>query len=210
MTLLEQFKQNIIDTQLLEVIAAVTGIASTWCSKRENILVYPFGIISVVLYVYICFSVQLYADAGINAYYFVASVFGWYNWTHNKGKMSKLPITVNTRKQQIKFIIVTVFSLLAVLVLLWFFNRNNTEYISSYVPFVDALTAAFFIVGMLLMALKRVENWIYWIIGDLISIPLYISKGLVLTSLQYLVFLIIAIYGYIEWKKKWQLRHLAE
>ncbi len=209
MDFFNQLYQNIIDTRQIEVFAALTGIASTWYSKRENILVYPTGIVSVLLYVYICFNVQLYADAGINGYYFFISVFGWYNWTHKDGISARLPISMNTKKQQYIYILMTGISFFIVLGLLWVFNRYNFSYITSYVPYIDALTTAFFIVGMILMALKRVENWVYWIIGDLISIPLYISKGLVLTSVQYLVFLIIAVYGYKEWKRKWQTESLT-
>ena len=92
----QTFWQNVLDTTWLEVIAVLLGIASVWYARMENILVYPTGIISTVIYVFICFSAQLYADAGINFYYTAASLYGWYAWTHNTGDDKPLEITVNS------------------------------------------------------------------------------------------------------------------
>lgn len=198
------FITNLMDTTWLEAVAVVLGIASVWYARRENIMVYPTGIISVLIYVYICFNARLYADSGINFFYFLVSVYGWYNWTRKTGDSGKLEISVNSTRQQIGWVGFTFISYWAILGLIWLFNRDDMAYMLSYVPWVDSLTTAIFIVGMILMARKKVENWVYWIIGDIISIPLYFAKGLVFTSFQYLVFLIIAIFGYLEWKKRWE------
>ncbi len=197
------FLNNLSDTTWLEALAVVLGIASVWYARRENILVYPTGIVSVLIYVYICFFSRLYADAGINFFYFVMSVYGWYNWTHSTGKDNTLEISANNRRQQIAGIGLTIVSYWAILGLIWIFNFDDKAYMSSYVPWVDSFTTSIFLVGMLLMARKKVENWVYWIIGDVVSIPLYFTKGLVFTSFQYIVFLILAILGYIEWRKRW-------
>ncbi|MBW6489555.1 MAG: nicotinamide riboside transporter PnuC [Lentimicrobium sp.] len=203
------FISNLMDTTWLEAIAVVLGIASVWYARRENILVYPTGIISVLIYVYICFYTRLYADAGINFFYFLVSVYGWYNWVRGSVEKGKLEISVNNIRQQISGIGFIFISYWAIIGLIWIFNRDDMVYMHSYVPWVDAFTTSIFIVGMILMARKKVENWVYWIIGNIISIPLYFTKGLVFTSFQYLVFLIIAIFGYVEWRKRWALSQKA-
>jgi nicotinamide mononucleotide transporter len=197
------FLTNLSDTTWLEAIAAALGIASVWYARRENILVFPTGIVSVLIYVYICFFSRLYADAGINFFYSVMSVYGWYNWTHNTGIDSRLEISTNSKRQQIGGIGLTIISYWAILGLIWMFNIDDKAYMSSYVPWVDSFTTSIFLVAMLLMARKKVENWVYWIIGNIVSIPLYFAKGLAFTGFQYAVFLVIAILGYIEWRKRW-------
>lgn len=209
MDFFQTFYSNLVNTSILEFIAAVTGIGSVWFARRESILVYPIGIVSVLLYVYLCFNAQLFADSGINFFYFIVSVYGWYHWTHRNGEIVTREISVNTFKEQVLGVLLTIVSFVVIFSLIWFFKRYDVAYMSSYVPYLDSFTSAVFLIGMWLMALKRVENWIYWIIGDIIAIPLYIGKGLVFTSFQYLVFLVIAILGYLEWRKRWQQSNLS-
>jgi nicotinamide mononucleotide transporter len=198
------FLTNLFDTTWFEFVAVILGIASVWYARRENILVYPTGIVSVVIYVFICFNARLYADAGINFFYFVVSVYGWYNWTRKDSQDDLLKISVNNRFQQWTGIAITFASYWLILGMIWLFNREDTAYMMSWVPWVDSFTTAIFLVGMLLMAKKKVENWVYWIIGDIVSIPMYFMKGLVFTSFQYLIFLILAILGLIEWRRRWK------
>lgn len=198
-----------MDTSWFEAIAVLLGIASVWYAQRENILVYPTGIVSVLIYVFICFNARLYADAGINLFYFGMSVYGWYNWTRGGVNSTELLITKNNKVQQWTSVLYTFTAYWAILGLIWLFNRDDTVYMQSYVPWVDSFTTAVFLIGMLLMAKKKVENWVYWIIGDIVSIPLYFMKGLVFTSFQYTVFLVIAILGYIEWNRRLQESHTS-
>lgn len=188
---------NILDSSYLEIIAVIFGLLSVWFAKKENILVFPIGIVSVLIYVYICFFAKLYADMGINFVYFVMSIYGWYMWSRKDEKKKVLPISFCSVKEHIINIVMFVFFF----IVLSYVLKNYTD---SNVPIWDSLTTAIFIVGMWLMALKKIENWIAWIIGDIISIPLYFYKGLVFTSLQFTIFLIIAVLGYIEWKKKFE------
>ncbi len=188
---------NILDSSYLEIIAVIFGLLSVWFAKKENILVFPTGIVSVLIYVYICFIAKLYADMGINFVYFVMSIYGWYMWSRKDEKKKVLPISFCSIKEHIINIVMFVFFF----IVLSYVLKNYTD---SNVPIWDSLTTAIFIVGMWLMALKKIENWIVWIIGDIISIPLYFYKGLVFTSLQFTIFLIIAVLGYIEWKKKFE------
>ncbi len=200
-SLTDAFVANLMDTSWLEFVAVVFGLMSVWFAKQEKILVYPTGIISVLIYIYICFNVKLFADAGINLFYFIMSVYGWYMWTRKTDK-PPLKITFNTLKDWMITGGLFVFSLILIISLLKYFNGDDVEYWSTNVPYIDTFTTSVFIVAMLLMALKKVESWIFWIIGDVISVPLYTYKGLVFTSFQFLVFLILAVMGYVEWKRK--------
>lgn len=185
---------GVIQTSTIEWIAVIFGIASVYYSMRENILVYPTGIISVLIYVYLAFQYKLYADMGVNGYYFVMSVYGWYYWTNTDGQKEQVPVTINSFKENIYSLAL----LLGSFVLLFLILENFTD---SDVPLWDAATTSFAILGMWLMARKKLENWIAWIITDLISIPLYFYKGLVLTSFQFIIFTVLATMGYFAWKK---------
>jgi len=191
----EQLYQNTLHTSWVEIIAVIFGILSVWFARKENILVYPTGIINVLIYVYLSFMAGLYALMGINFFYFIMSVYGWYSWTHKDTDRQVLAITwCNLTYHIINVIALAVFFVLLRYILMYFTD--------STVPNLDALTTSIFIVAMWLMARKKVENWIGWIVGDVICIPLYASKGLVFTSVQYIVFLIIAVMGFIEWRRK--------
>lgn len=179
----------------LEATAVIFGLLSVWYAKKENILVFPTGIVSVLIYVYICYNYKLYADMGINFYYFVMSIYGWIVWSSRSEGDEITPIAYNTSKENLVSI-----SLFILFFIIMSYVLSN--YTDSDVPYWDSLTTGIFLVGMWLMAKKKIENWIAWIIGDMISVPLYAYKGLYLTSFQFIVFLGIAIAGYVEWKRK--------
>lgn len=189
---------NEIPTHLvvLEIIAVVFGFLSVWYAKEDNILVYPTGIISTAIFVYILAIYSLLGDMMINAYYFSMSIYGWYIWTRKVDATHYTPITKATKKENIQSVYIFIATLIFVFAVYEFFEKWT-----SWTAYVDTITTAIFFVGMWLMAKKKLENWIYWIIGDLISIPLYLYKGLVFTSFQYILFTIVAIYGYRAWKK---------
>ena len=181
---------------ILEMIGVVFGFLSVWYAKRENILVFPTGIINTGIFVYILWVYGLLGDILINAYYFSMSIIGWYIWTRKVHANHFIPITKTNSQEKKWSIFLFVSAVVFVFLVYTFFNKFN-----SWTAYVDTLTTAIFFVGMWLMAKKKLENWIYWIIGDVISVPLYLYKGLIFTSLQYFLFTIIAIYGYMAWKK---------
>ncbi len=195
MELWRSFIEQLSTTSELELMAVITGIASVWFSKQEKILVYPIGIISVTTYIFITYQHKLYADAGINAYYLVMSIYGWYNWKNTQIGANQIPITQSTRAGHI----LNVSTLLAAFFILWILLVRFTD---SDVPMWDALTTAFAITAMYLMALKKIEHWYFWIGCNLLSIPLYIYKGLPFSSFQFMVFSYIAIMGLLSWRKK--------
>lgn len=181
---------------VLELVAVFFGFLSVWYAKQDNILVYPTGIISTAIFVYILAIYGLLGDMMINGYYFAMSIYGWYIWTRKVDATHYTPITKATKIENKQSIYIFIATLIFVFAVYEFFDKWN-----SWTAYVDTLTTAIFFVGMWLMAKKKIENWIYWIVGDIISIPLYLYKGLVFTSFQYLLFTIIAIYGYRAWKK---------
>ncbi len=193
--ILSQLYSNILNTSWLEVVAVIFGILSVWFARKENIWVYPTGIVNVLIYVYLCFFAGLYADMGINAFYFVMSVFGWYNWSRRDENMHHVPISKLSSMQWLYIVTLIAVSFGVIHYVL-------THYTDSTVAVFDSFTTSLFIAGMWLMAVKKIENWLLWILGDLLVIPLFAMKGLVFTSIQYIVFLVLAVMGYIEWRKR--------
>ncbi len=181
---------------ILEITGAIFGLLSVWFAKKDNILVFPTGLVSTFIYAYLLWQWELLGDSMINVYYFVMSIYGWYHWTRKKGNQVEFPIAVMNNKE--KGIAVVLFTATIIFVVLVYFYFNKFTNLYSY---IDTFLTAIFFVGMWLMAKRKIENWIFWIIGDIISIPLYFAKGFTFTSLQYLIFTIVAIYGYSEWKK---------
>jgi nicotinamide mononucleotide transporter len=181
---------------VLEIIAVIFGFLSVWSSKNNKIWVYPTGMISTSIFVYLLLKWSLLGDMMINGYYFLMSIYGWYIWTRKVDDSHNTPITTTTKKEQQ----ISIVLFIATLVFVFFVYKGFDKW-TSWVAYVDTITTAIFFVGMWLMARKKLENWIFWIIGDIISIPLYFYKGFTFTSFQYLIFTVIAIYGYIEWKK---------
>jgi len=192
--LLDGLKEGLQQMSLLEGIAVFFGIASVYYSIKENIWVYPTGIISTLIYVWICFHYKLYADMGINAYYFSMSIYGWYVWTHPKQGETVLPVTWLKPSGWIFSIVFFLFSYGVLYLIL-------SQFTDSDVPYWDSFTTASAFVGMWLMAKKKVENWIFWIITDLVSVPLYFYKGLILTSFQFMFFTVLATMGLLAWIK---------
>jgi nicotinamide mononucleotide transporter len=195
--ILNQLYSNILDTSWLEVVAVFFGILSVWFARKENIWVYPTGIVNVLIYVYLCFFAGLYADMAINAFYFVMSVFGWYNWSRRTENNEHVPISSLNLKQWFLYVMLILGAYGTIFFIL-------TKYTDSAVPKFDSFTTALFIAGMWLMAVKKIENWLLWILGDVLVIPMFAVKGLAFTSVQYIVFLVLAIMGYFEWRKRLQ------
>ena len=181
---------------VLEIIAVAFGFLSVWFSKQNKILVFPTGMISTSIFVYLLLKWSLLGDMMINGYYFIMSVYGWYVWTRKIDDTQVTPISkINFKEKKISVAIFFA-TLLFVFVIYKTFDKW-----SDWVAYVDTITTAIFFVGMWLMAKRKIENWIFWIIGDIISVPLYLYKGFTFTSFQYLGFTFIAIFGYLAWKK---------
>lgn len=181
---------------ILELLAAVFTIASVWYSKKNNILVFPTGMVCTAIFVYLLLKWGLLGDMMINGYYFMMSIYGWYVWTRKDATSQETPITRTSSKEHV----LSVFIFLASAFFVYFIYIAFDK-IESWVSYIDMLTTGIFFVGMWLMAKRKIENWIYWIVGNIITVPLYFYKGLTFSSILYFALTIIAIYGYLAWKK---------
>lgn len=190
-----QLLEGLFATTWLEFIAVVFGIASVLYSRAENILVYPTGLVNTSLYIYLCLAAGLYAEASVNAYYTVMSIIGWAMWAKKTEKEGSLQITVSSTSEWRNALLFFGGAWLA----LWYVLSHFTD---STVPLADGFASASAYTGMWLMTRKKLENWIWWIITNLASIPLYFIKGYVFTSFQYVVFLVLAVMGYVAWRRK--------
>ncbi|MBR2052199.1 MAG: nicotinamide mononucleotide transporter [Bacteroidales bacterium] len=187
---------------IIEIVAVVTGLLSVWFSKKINVLVFPIGIISVLLYVFIFIKNELYANAVINFIYFLISVFGWWNWrkstsqrdneTTSQRDDGELKVTFLNGKENI--IVYSLFTITFLSIVIFSNSVIATK--------LDYITSAAGLIAMMLTSLKKVENWIFYLFADIVLIPLCIYNGLYLTSLQYVAYTILAIMGLISWSKE--------
>ena len=195
----------------LESFACVFGIVSVYLSIKKNIWLYPTGIISTVLYVYILLKSGLLGDCLINVYYTAMSIYGWILWSKNSDDQIYVNVEKASKKDWLYSTILFILSILLVTVVYYYkpFIDNNLSsegisfglYHLDWGNWLDVITTSIFLVGMWLMAKRRVESWYFWILGDLICVPMMLYKELGITSVQYLVFTFMAINGYIAWKK---------
>jgi nicotinamide mononucleotide transporter len=195
----QQFIQNIKETKWPEWVSTFTQIASVWYARKNNVLVYPTGIIGVLLAAYVYFfmvSPPLYADASLNIYYFLMSVYGWYNWVQKKdADHYAYPISwCNKKELSIGIVFFIVFW-----IVIYFVLASLTD---SNTPVLDSLVSASAITAMWWMAKRKIENWLAWIFSNIVAIPLNFYKELMLFTLMYVLFLLMAWWGYVEWKKK--------
>ena len=189
--------KNASTTQiLLEFIAFVFGILSVWFARKENILVYPTGLIATIITTYLLFIAGYLGDMMINIYFSIMSIYGWYNWSRTNLGKQILPISrTNTKQKTIGIILFLITIIVVFCIYIYFDYKIKTE------NYFDILASGIFFTAMWYMALKKIENWILWIIGNLIVIPLYAYRELGMLSLQYIIFTILAISAYLEWKK---------
>ena len=191
-----QYSEYTLTHTLLELFAVTMNIISVIYAKRNSILVYPTGLIGTGIFVYILYNFSLLGDMIINFYFVLMSIYGWYYWAQKKDGQTLNNVSRTSIKEYYFILILGITSLLSIYLVYNFYDKWD-----SWTAYVDTITTAIFFIAMYLMARRKVESWIFWIIGDLITIPLYFYKGLTISSIQYLIFLILAILGYISWKK---------
>jgi nicotinamide mononucleotide transporter len=197
---LNNFIQGLLATTWLEGIAVFTGIASVWYSKKENILVYPIGLINTIIYIYISFNGKLFGEATVNLYYSIMSIYGWWIWMKkDNANQQILSISYSTKKE---WLIQLAFFGACYIVLFLAIDYLKKTFAPGAIPWADAFASAAAFTGMWLMTRKKMENWLWWIVTNIASIPLYYVKGYVFTSVFYMVLLILAIWGWFEWKQK--------
>jgi nicotinamide mononucleotide transporter len=199
-TIFQQLIDGLQNTSALEYIAVFAGIASVWFSKKENIWVYPVGLVNTIFYIYLSFKYHLLGEASVNFYYTVMSIYGWILWARrDQQQRPVVHIRFSTRKEWLQQLFFFLFFYAAVYFSLVYLKQL---FASGAIPWADAFASATAYTGMWLMAKKRVESWYWWMATNIASIPLYFVKGLVFTSIYYVVLLILAVAGLAEWKQR--------
>lgn len=187
---------------LFEIIAAVSGIVSVWFSRKASIWVYPTGLINTVFYIWISYDAQLIGEATVNFYYTVMSLYGWFNWLRRNEKREL--IVQITRSTRTDWLMQCAFFILIYLVLFVSLIYLQDAFFPGAIPWADALASAAAFTGMWLMTQKKVESWLWWVITNIASMPLYYIKGYTFTAIYYLILLALAVLGWKEWMKKSQ------
>lgn len=219
---------------ILELIGVVFGVTSVLLARKLNVLVFPIGLVSTAIFVYLLWKWQLFGDMFINAYYTVMGLYGWFNWTKNKTNTNnslehnKDNSNANSNDIDIEHIEASDIPTMALLsiatvsfvALVYYFRpviNNNFSFdgavlglhLFTWIDYTDMLTTALFLIAMWLMASRKIEHWLLWIVADAISVPLYFYKGLTFTALQYVVFTLIAIWAYYEWQRRYRIQSHA-
>jgi nicotinamide mononucleotide transporter len=198
--ILQQFITDLAGTSVYEYIAVFAGVVSVWYSRKENILVYPTGLINTIFYIYLSYKGGLYGEVTVNFYYTIMSIIGWMMW-HKKtnNNTAALQITLSTKKEIVFQLLFFVVCFIAIFFVLNYLKENFNK---NTIPFADAFATATAFTGMWLMTKKKVESWYWWIATNLASIPLYFVKHYVFTSVYYIILLIMAFMGLAEWFKR--------
>jgi nicotinamide mononucleotide transporter len=201
----QQFITGFRNATWVEYIAIITGIASVWFSRLENIWVYPIGLVSTVSYVFLSFKYQLFGEATVNLYYTAMSIYGWMLWAkRDQQEKHVVKISFSSRRElRDQFLFFGAFYVVFYTAL----TLLQQSFSPGTIPFGDALATATAFTGMLLMARKKVESWYWWLATNTASVPLYFVKGLTFTSVFYIVLFIMAIFGLIEWRKRAKENH---
>lgn len=193
---LDPYQNREFSLVALEAIAFFFGIASVVYAKKENILVYPTGLVATVITVYLFYVDALFGDMMMNFYYSIMSIYGWWNWARVKENKKVVRISrTNVREKQVGVI----FFLLTMMITYGVYRLYGVDL--DYTNYIDILTSGIFFTAMWYMANKKLENWTLWILADIITVPLYAYRGWGMLSLQYLIFTVLAIQGYLAWKK---------
>lgn len=208
MNLIDFFANAYKETSLfvisLEMIAFIFGIASVYYAKKENILVYPTGLVATCITVFLLYRAGYFGDMVVNFYYSVMSIYGWYIWSRPTVNNSVLPISRTNKREKIIGLMLFIVTIVVIFVIYRIFAQAIE--VENY---IDVFTSGVFFTAMYFMALKKIENWTLWIVADIISIPLYAYRGLGILSLQFLIFTIMAVQAYIEWKKTLDMPKMA-
>lgn len=187
-------------TTWVEYIAVFSGIVSVWFSRKENIWVYPTGLIGTIFYVYISIKGSLLGEATVNLYYTIMSIYGWILWAkRNRQQEHVVNITWSNRKEWIQELL---FFATFYVVIFGALSYLKKDFAPGAIPWADAFASSTAFTGMWLMARKKVESWYWWVATNCASIPLYFVKHYVFTSVYYLVLLIMAFWGLVEWQKR--------
>ena len=185
-----------------EVLAVVTGIISVYLSTRENIWSWPTALVNVALYFVVFYETKLYADMGLQAVYFALSLYGWYEWLYGGENRTELHVSRTSSALSVRLAMIGV-AFAAVL------GTVLARFTDAALPYIDSATTSTSLVAQWMMTRKILENWAVWVAVDVVYIAMFVFKRLYLTAGLYAVFLVLAVMGYVQWKRSLAERGLA-
>jgi nicotinamide mononucleotide transporter len=192
----DQFLKTLAATTPAEIVGTIFGLISVYLTVRRNIWCWPTGIICTIAYTYLFYDIKLYADMLLQVFFTITSGLGWYWWLHGGQNQTELPITFLTPRQKIAL---ALFLPIAIYVV----GASFARYTDAHLPFWDATASGTSVAAQILMMRKKLENWILWVFVNILSIGIYIYKQVYLTAGLYIVFLVLAILGFVEWRRAW-------
>jgi nicotinamide mononucleotide transporter len=202
MLLIETFRESIsqflFGTGILEWCGVFTGILCVWLAAKNNIWNWPIAILSVLIYIFIFFETKLYADMGLQVYFFIMNIYGWYFWSKQRNNPEESrPISLITKKE----VLLSVIGVIGFTVVLGFLLFKKTD--ASF-PFIDSFCTACSLIAQIFLARKVLQNWLIWIFVDAIYVGMYFSKDLYATGLMYTLYIGIATMGYLDWRRTYR------
>lgn len=180
--------------QILEAIATISGLIHVYLLTKEKVIAWPFGILSVAVYVYIFFVAKLYSDALLHIVYCGLNVYGWIRWSRRSGNDLELAVSRLSKAG------IAIAALLIIAGSIAWGTLMDTQTDADF-PYFDAYTTVASLCAQYLLAKKKIDNWIIWILVDVVAMPIYFAKGLYLTSALYFVYLLLCISGFLQWRK---------
>ena len=189
---------NFLAQHWVELIAAILGLLSVWLTVRQNIWCWPTGLASVALHIIIFYQTKLYSDVILQVVFEALQIYGWYHWLYGAEDKPTLPVTKSRSFELLGWLAVGLLG-----TLIWGYPMNR--YTDAAAPYPDAFIAVASLIAQWLQARKRLDSWYFWIAADVVAIPVYIYKELIPTAILYLVFLILCVVGFGQWKKSMQI-----
>jgi nicotinamide mononucleotide transporter len=197
----ELFIINLKETSALEWIAVLSGVAYVILAAKESIWCWPVSLTGVTIYIFLCFQANLYSEMMLQIFYFAMAFYGWSQWLRREKKLDSNSIVSRKITQHAS-------GITAVVVITLITGYSLKTYTDAALPYLDAFTSVASIYATYLVAKKVLENWLYWIVIDLVSVYIYANRQMAMTALLYLFFVVIAVYGYYIWQKRWKKRKL--
>jgi len=182
---------------ILEILAVLSALTYIILASKQNYFCWPMSLLSCIIYAWLCYGVQLYLESFLQTFYFIVALYGWYFWKIPANSLNVSYQSVNTN------ISVSIILLFAGLILGYFAHI----YSSAALPYIDSVIFLFSIYATYITALKKIESWLYWIVINSISVFIYFSRGLYITSFLYLLYALLAVQGFMNWRKSWHTQH---
>jgi len=196
------YKNYSTTTIILEITSVVFAVISVLYSKKNNIKVYPTGLIAILISVYLLYKWELFGDFIVNIYYLIMSVYGWYLWRKPSKKHKQLIISKINLSDTKTTICIVICSFIFVAFVYFLFDKFGVWW-----SYIDIITTGLFFAGMYLLARRKIEHWLFLLVADAISVPLYYYKGYTITAILYFMYIFVAFLGYLEWRKIWNRQH---